>query len=249
MVDNEHLTFVYKTVREKIKYRKSYGSCPFCNRMELENIVEEDGPIILLKNKFPALADTYQLVLIETDNCSESISNYTKAHLHRVIKFGIDHWLDLERTGDFKSVVFFKNHGPLSGGSLEHAHMQIIGLKNIDYKEKIRDEIFEGIEIHTDGDSHINISTKPNTCSTEINIITRPRDDRYIAEHLQPLVNYILKQCSSYNLFFYNWNNSIICKIVSRWVTSPFIIGYSIPHNSNRIPKMAEDLKALCNSE
>jgi galactose-1-phosphate uridylyltransferase len=186
--------------------------------------------------------------LIETDNCSDSIATYDKAYLRKVISFGIDHWLELENSDHFKSVVFFKNHGPLSGGSMDHAHMQIVGLKNIDYKANIRDEIFEGIEIHTDGNSLINISTKPNACSTEINIITRPRDDSYIAEHLQTLVNYMLKQCGSYNLFFYHWNNSIICKLVARWVTSPFIIGYSIPHDSNRVPEIAEDLRTLCKS-
>ncbi|MDC7227289.1 MAG: DUF4931 domain-containing protein [Spirochaetales bacterium] len=243
--DEKHLTFVYKTIKEKIAYRNSLETCPFCNREELEDIIEIDGPLILLKNKFPSLADTCQLVLVETENCSESILTYSNEHLRKLIKFGIDHWLEMEHSGDYKSVVFFKNHGPLSGGSMDHSHMQIVGMKNIDYKENIRDEIFEGIEIHKEGASLINISTKPNACSTEINIITRPRDDNYIADHLQILVNYIMKQSSSYNLFFYSWNNSIICKIVARWVTSPFIIGYSIPHDSNRIQKTAEDLRAL----
>ncbi len=248
MRNDRHLTFVYKTIREKIEYKKNSSECPFCNRSELNDIIEEDGKIILLKNKFPALADTYQLVLIEVDNCSDSISTYDKEYLRKLIKFGIDHWLETEKSGEFKSVVFFKNHGPLSGGSIAHAHMQIVGLKNIDYKENIRDEIFEGIEVHREGRSLINLSTMPNACSLEINIITSPRDDNYIADHLQVLVNYILKQSKSYNLFFYNWNNSIICKIVSRWITSPYIIGYSIAHNTNRVTMIADDLRELLGS-
>lgn len=245
MTDDTHLTFVYKTIKDKIHYRDNSSTCPFCTRSELDDIIEEDGKMILLKNKFPALSDTYQLVLIETDNCSDSISTYGKAYMRRLISFGIDHWLELEKSGDFKSVVFFKNHGPLSGGSLDHAHMQIVGLSNIDYKENIRDEYFEGLVVHREGDSFITVSTTPIACSTEINIITSPRDDNYIADHLQVLVNYMLKQCTSYNLFFYNWKGSIICKLVARWVTSPYIIGYSIPHDSNRIPKIADDLRAL----
>ena len=65
MNDKKHLTFVYETIMEKIEYRKTSGSCPFCNRDELTDIIAEDGPIILLENKFPALDDTYPLSLLK----------------------------------------------------------------------------------------------------------------------------------------------------------------------------------------
>ena len=243
MSDKKHLTFVYETIIEKIKYRKSDTICPFCNRDELTNIIDEDGSIILLENKFPALADTYQLVLIETDKCTENIATYKKNHLLKIISLGINHWLEMESGGEYKSVVFFKNHGPLSGGSIDHAHMQIVGLKNIDYRENITDEIFEGIEIYREEGCEINISTQPNACSTEFNIITTPRNDNFIADNLPVLVKYLLKQSRSYNLFFYDWKGSIICKVVARWVTSPYLVGYSIPHDSNRISTIAEELR------
>ena len=246
MSDDRHLTFVVKTIKEKIKYRDNSSTCPFCNRDELTNIIAQDGPIILLENKFPSLADTYQLVLIETERCGEDISTYSKAHLQRVLRFGIKHWFELEASGKYKSVVFFKNHGFLSGGSVDHAHMQIVGLKNIDYKEKITDDIFKGIEIVREGDSSITVSTLPNACSTEVNIITPHRDGIFISDYLQIIVRYLLKQCSSYNLFFYKWNDSIICKAVSRWVTSPFVVGYNIPHSTDRVNVMAEELGRLC---
>ena len=149
----------------------------------------------------------------------------------------------MEAGGKYKSVVFFKNHGPLSGGSIDHAHMQIVGLKNIDYRENITDAIFEGIEINRYENCFINVSTRPNACSTELNIITKPGNSDFIADNLPVLIKYILKQCKSYNLFFYHWKGSIICKIVARWVTSPYLVGYSIPHNSSRIPVIAEELK------
>ena len=69
MKEEKHLTFVFETIKEKIKYRKNSTSCPFCDREELTDIIDEDGSIILLENKFPGLADTYQLVVIETDKC------------------------------------------------------------------------------------------------------------------------------------------------------------------------------------
>ena len=243
MNDKKHLTFVYETIIEKNEYRKNSATCPFCNREELTDIIAEDGPIILLENKFPALADTYQLVLIETDKCCEDITTYGKDHLRKIISLGINWWLGMEAGGEYTSVVFFKNHGPLSGGSIDHAHMQIVGLKNIDYRENISDEIFEGIEIYRYENCAINVSTQPNACSTELNIITKPGNNDFIADNLPILIKYILKQCRSYNLFFYHWKGSIICKIVARWVTSPYLVGYSIPHDSSRLPKIAEELR------
>lgn len=246
MTDDKHLTFIYKTIKEKIHYRDNRSSCPFCSRDELTDIIDVDGPIILLENKFPSLGDTYQLVLIETETCGQDISTYSPEHMQRVIRFGIDHWLKMEASGRFASVVFFKNHGFLSGGSFEHAHMQIVGLDKIDYRENIKDEIFDGIEIFRKGNSILNISTMPNACSTEINLITTSRDDEFMSKYLQMVVRYILKRSESYNLFFYNRKGAIICKVVPRWVTSPFLVGYNIPHSSDRIPKMAEELSELC---
>lgn len=249
MTDDKHLTFVYNTIRDKLHYRDSRETCPFCSRTDLKDIIDEDGSIILLKNKFPSLADTCQLVLIETEKCGEDISTYDIRYLEKIITFGIDHWLEMEASGEYKSVVFFKNHGFLSGGSFEHSHMQIVGLDKIDYKENLEDDIFKGLEIFRSGNSYINISTLPNACSTEINIITEPRDDCFIAKYLQVIVRYILKHSDSYNLFFYNWTNRIICKVVPRWVTSPFLVGYNIPHSSDRIPQMAGRLRDICKDE
>jgi len=245
MKDDKHLTFIYEIIKDKFRYKDSVNKCPFCNRGEMSDIIAEEGPIVLLKNKFPALADTYQLVLIETDKCSESITTYGRAHLQKVITMGTDHWLELEKNGGFKSVVFFKNHGPLSGGSLDHAHMQIVGLKDVDYKENLKDGNFDGVEIYKEGNCRINVSTEPVACSTEINIITSPRNDGFIADNLPAVVEYVLKMCSSYNLFFYHWRESIICKVVPRWVTSPYLVGYSIPHSSNRAPRIAEELHSI----
>jgi galactose-1-phosphate uridylyltransferase len=58
--------------------------------------------------------------------------------------------LELELRKDFKSVILFKNHGPLSGGTIRHPHMQIVGLEQVDYKENIKFECFEGATIYKD---------------------------------------------------------------------------------------------------
>lgn len=245
MTVNRHLYFLSDIGKEKIIYQDSEYLCPFCNREELSDILDEEDSILLIKNKFPTLANTFQTVLIETNDCFANISTYDTPHMRKIITFGINHWLKMEESGDFKSVVFYKNHGPLSGGSINHAHMQIVGLKDIDYKLNLKDDLFDGIEIYKEGNCLLNISTKPNACSTEFNIITTPRHDNFMADNIQNIVNYILNhfKCSSFNLFFYQWEKSIICKIVPRYITSPFLVGFSIPQTSNRLNNIAEEIQ------
>lgn len=243
MTVNKHLCFISDVVKEKNIYQSKESLCPFCDRDALSDIIDEQDSIILVKNKFPTLANTFQTVLIETNNCFENISTYDTYHMRKLITFGINHWLKMEKSGDFKSVVFYKNHGPMSGGTVNHSHMQIVGLKDIDYKIGLNDEIFEGIEIYQEGSCSINISSKPKVCSTEFNIITTSRNDNFMADNIQNIVKYLLKRCNSFNLFFYQWKRSIICKIVPRYVTSPLFVGFSIPQTSNRLNEIAEEIK------
>ncbi len=238
-----HLCFLSGMLREKFDYQGGGNPCPFCSREELSEILDEDGPIVWVKNKFPTFADTYPTVLIETDNCDENMFTYDRDTMRKVISFGIDHWLAMEKSGEYKSVVFYKNHGPLSGGTLDHAHMQIIGLKNIDYRQSLNDGMFEGLEIYREADCLLNLSTRPRAVSTEFNVIVSPRNDIFLADQIQIIVKYLLNQWPSFNLFFYQWKESIICKIFSRYVTSPFLIGFSIPQISDRLETIAEKLR------
>ncbi len=243
MASNPHLRFRSDVVKEKNHYQGRQSTCPFCNRQELSEILDEDGSILLVKNKFSTLERAFQAVIIETDDCSANIATYTKEYFRRVITFGIDHWLRMEKSGDFKSVAFFKNHGPLSGGSIDHAHMQLVGLEDIDYRLNINDEIFEGIEIYSEDNRSLTISTKPNTCPIEFNIIATPRHDTFMADAIQNVVKYLLGQNDSFNLFFYQWKDSVACKVVPRYVASPFLIGFSIPQTSSRLNAIAEEFR------
>ena len=247
MTGERHLYFLSDMVKKKFRHQDREQLCPFCDRENLSEILDEDDSIVLIKNKFPTLANTFQTVLIETNDCFANISSYETAHMRKIITFGINHWLRMEESGDFTSVVFYKNHGALSGGSINHAHMQIVGLKDVDYKRNLHDEMFDGIDIYKEGKSVVNISTKPQSCSTEFNIITTPRHDNFMADNMQHLVDYILhhSHCSSFNLFFYHWKKSIICKIVPRYIASPFLVGFSIPQTSNRLKNIAEEIRKI----
>lgn len=228
--------------------------CPFCDRENLTDIIDTSGSIIYLKNKFPTLEDTLQTVIIESDDCNGDISKYTESHMKELLNFAVQKWDDMEKTEEFKSVIFYKNHGPLSGGTLNHPHMQIVGLKNIDYKKKITDIYFEGIKIVSKQGVELNISTHPLMGFREFNIIIEDRS--YLSDMarlLQIVTHYLLNNfydgLNSYNLFFYKWNGNIICKVIPRFVVSPLFIGYSISQVSNQLEVHKDQILKLYKEE
>jgi ATP adenylyltransferase/5',5'''-P-1,P-4-tetraphosphate phosphorylase II len=248
---NRHLIFNTSIgIKKPDNIRNTQLPCPFCARDQLSEILVEDGPILLVKNKFPVLENTYQTVLIETDTCEAELSTYEPEHLHRLIKFGLKHWLEMEESGAYESVLFFKNHGPLSGGSISHPHMQIIGLTEVDYKENTSGEYFEGIEINERNGVRFSLSTKPRVGFYEFNV--KMSDRGYVeefGEYLQMAAHYILNHFpfkgTSYNMFFYHLDGQIYVKIVPRFVTTPIYIGYDIPQVPNNLEWMVEHVKSL----
>ena len=58
-------------------------------------------------------------------------------------------WQEIEGTDSYRSVILFKNHGPYSGGSISHPHLQIIGMKEVDYHQNITMANFEGTNAFT----------------------------------------------------------------------------------------------------
>ena len=74
----------------------------------------------------------------------------------------------------------------------------------------------------------------------------------HLADKVQLITQYLLNdymngRCDSYNLFFYKMPDSqrYICKIVPRFITSPYYIGYKIPqvNKDNRLEEIAKELK------
>lgn len=248
-MDNTHLHFNTGIGKQKPNsIRNKELSCPFCDTDKLTDIIAVDGTIIYLKNKFPVLENTYQTVLIETDDCHGELSTYPEEHLNKLIRFGLTRWLEMIETKEYRSVIFFKNHGPFSGGTIAHPHMQIIGLKEIDYREKIHPSDFEGPAIHEKNGTVFSISTKPRIGFYEFNIKLGDIEDiSAFAKYIQVAAHYILNnfpfKSTSYNLFFYQLNDDIYAKVVPRGVTTPIFIGYFIPQVPNNIEWMKNDVR------
>ncbi|HEU4964058.1 MAG TPA: DUF4931 domain-containing protein [Bacilli bacterium] len=247
-----HLVFQSNIGRQKPESIVNKSTrCPFCDRNELAEILAEEGSILLVKNKFPVLEDTCMTVLIETDVCHSELSEYPRDHLHRLIRFGVAQWEAMEQSGEYASVIFYKNHGPLSGGTIRHPHMQIVGLNQVDYREHVTAEQFEGLVIDRSPGVAFNISTRPRMGFYELNVVLTDREqiDR-MADYIQMAAHYFLHhfhaKCDSYNLFFYRLENgNIAAKILPRFVTTPLFVGYSIPQVASRIPEVVAQLQEL----
>ena len=232
--------------------RNTTTDCPFCQTEELQDILDREGSIIWLMNKYPTLKNTHQTVIIETDECTSDMRHYSTAHMRKLLRFCLTKWQEVEETGRFKSAILFKNHGPYSGGSIRHPHMQIIGMDDVDYHQNISLANFEGPNVFTHNNVELTVSAYPIIGFTEFNLIASADNltDTF-SDMLQVLVRYILdgfhKACNSFNLFFYHFNDIIICKAIPRFVVSPLFVGYKIPQVLMDIDldRMTQDLSAL----
>jgi galactose-1-phosphate uridylyltransferase len=245
----KHLRFNTHVGRDKpftIDNRET--DCPFCDRSQLAEILDEHGPIIYLKNKYPVLEDTFQTVIIETDRCEAEFSVYPEEHLHALLRFGVEKWQAMIASGEFASVVFYKNHGPHSGGSLRHPHMQIVGLHEVDYRQNVIDTDFQGLVIDEKPGVQFNLSTQPRMGFTEFNVLLQDmaRID-LMADYLQVATHYALHHfnahCRSYNMFFYERPDGIAAKVIPRFVVGPLYVGFSIPQVTNRLEEILETVR------
>ncbi|MCM3079235.1 MULTISPECIES: DUF4931 domain-containing protein [Brevibacillus] len=223
-------------------------ACPFCDRNSLTDVLEKRGTMIWLKNKYPVLKETHQTVLVESDQCEGDWSVYSKEHVRALLAFGVEKWLEMERSGEYQSVLFFKNHGPYSGGSIRHPHMQIVGLNQYDYLQQVKDSDFTGIVIDRDTGVELTLSTLPRAGFFEYNVVLSDWGQMgKMADYLQILAHWILHHVNprfqSYNFFFYHWGQKLVAKVVPRFVTSPLYVGYAIPQVANNLEEIVQELR------
>lgn len=255
MLENKPLKFLLNVSKQKPNSIINKETiCPFCNRELLPKVIYDYDDILIVLNKYQTIVDAFQTVLIETSDCDSEMSNYSIDHIKRILRIGIDYWFELEQSGEFKSVLFFKNFGPLSGGSIKHSHMQIVGLKNVDYRLTLEDEYFEGKEIFRKDNCILNLSTHPRSNFTEFNIILDNTDDLTVmATFVKIVVHYLLNnyivRCQSYNMFFYNYKNKIICKTLPSYVGSPYFTGYGLSQVSDALDRIVDDVKRIYSTE
>ena len=135
--------------------------CPFCDVAHLKNVMEKRGPMIWLENAYPVLKDSWQTLIIESDDCDGEFSSYTPEYALKLIQFGLEKWQQVKDMGKFRSVVFYRNHGYMSGGTIHHPHSQIVGFKDYDYHQDIKPFHFVGPAIVEEDGLTVNLSQRP----------------------------------------------------------------------------------------
>jgi len=226
------------------------AACPFCDVKHLKDIIDTCGDIILLRNKYNVINGADQFVIIEGRSCHADMPDYTPEHMRTLIRFGLKHWQKMIDSGKYKAVLFFKNFGPLSGGTLRHPHMQLVGFSDLNPDLLFSPKEFEGLPICEKNGVTLNASTCPRVGFGELNIVPQPGSDtNTLADLIQISVDYMMhhfsKRCNSYNIFFYHDSDRFYVKVMPRFATSPLFIGYNIHFLPNNLERIVHQMKEL----
>ena len=244
-------TDIGSTKPENLVHAES--ACPFCDVEHLTDIIETDDNIIFLKNKYNVIEGADQFVLIEGRECNSDMPAYSKEKMRRVIKMGVKQWKNLLASGKYEEVLFFKNYGIMSGGTIRHPHMQLVGFPKLKSELLFDEAELRGIKIFERDGVEFNISNCPRVGFGELNVVAEAGGSLdALADFIQVGVHYAMnhfnKRCTSYNIFFYRRAEKIFAKVMPRYATSPYFVGYNIhflPNNIERIAKEIQEIYSL----
>ena len=226
------------------------NACPFCDVANLKNILDTDGDIIFLKNKYLVIEGADQFVLIEGKECHSDMPGYSREHMRRVIKMGLKHWRELLNCDKYEEVLFFKNFGPMSGGTIRHPHMQLVGFPHLNSELLFDPEELRGIVIASENGVELNVSNFPRVGFGELNVVLESGGNvDTLADFLQIglhyLTNFFRKNLRSYNIFFYRRAGIVYAKMMPRFATSPYFVGYNIHFLPRNITQIAAEVKRI----
>lgn len=242
----EFNTDIGKTKPENFVHAES--PCPFCDVEHLTDIIDTDDDIIFLRNKYNVITGADQFVLIEGRECTSDMPAYPKEKMRRIIKMGVKHWKNLLASGKYEEVLFFKNYGRMSGGTLRHPHMQLVGFPKLKSELLFDEEELRGIIIAERDGVEFNISNCPRVGFGELNVVVEKGGSLdALADFIQVGVHYVMnffnKNCTSYNIFFYRRAEKIFAKVMPRYATSPYFVGYNIHFLPNNVERIAAEIR------
>lgn len=198
--------------------------CPFCDVKHLTGIYRRKKDMIWLHNKYPTLRDTEQTILIESSDHQADISTYTVETNRALMRFALQCFQKMARSGHFRSVVWYKNFGPKASGSLRHPHMQLVGFYQHNAYAHISPANFTGYLVGKSGPVEMNLSDHPVQGYQEVNVIswnnTHLNDWADLIQKGTQYVRAVLSHgVDSYNLFFYpvKGGAGTCCKITPRF--------------------------------
>ena len=126
--------------REKTAFSKK---CPFCpgneDQTPPENFSNGDNvnnwTIRSFPNKYPAFSQLdengisgIQDIIVESDKHDINMGDFPLSHLKELFQVYKKRLESIKKNKTIKFILIFKNHGVMSGATLEHTHTQIVGL-------------------------------------------------------------------------------------------------------------------------
>jgi len=249
----EVLTFRVKTARVKPNDMYGNSKCPFCDRQSLIDILNDSGDFMWLMNKYPTLDQTVQTIIIESRIHDTNLTAYSSLYMERLWRYIEECWETMASSGKYASTVLLKNHGLMSGSSLKHPHLQLIGLEQIDAVAMRTVSDFEGLELYSDDNCTATISTEPIMGFVELNVITkRHQHSPMTSQVIQALVRYILisyqgNRVNSFNLHGWLFEDKQVIKIIPRWVDSAYYTGFGISqvYNVEELVKIRDEIRTV----
>lgn len=137
--------FKEKEIIQKVSFKEN---CPFCVGNEEQTPPEvfsygEPWEVRVVENKFPILdregdITGYHYVVIETTDHSKNLHEMSEDEIFKVFKSFVSVSEMLYKKEDVKYVQIFKNYKKEAGASLEHPHSQIIAIKKMPEKIRIK---------------------------------------------------------------------------------------------------------------
>ncbi|WP_025728988.1 DUF4931 domain-containing protein [Atopobacter phocae] len=225
------------------------SSCPFCSYTDMENLIKEDGSRLWVNNKYPTIKEVNQTVIIESDAHDFRMYEAESCELNQLFKFIMSCWRQFDEWPSNLQTVFLKNQGIHSGSSLNHPHLQLLGFKE-DVGSLYMPSDFEGIVVKETDQLFITVSTQPICGYIELNL--RVHQDAAINSWTNDLmglvrfaVGYRDPSHPSYNIFGWKIDEYYQFKVVPRFVTSAYYIGFRLSQvfSTDQLIQIAEDLK------
>ena len=138
----------------------------------------------------------------------------------------------------------------MSGGTIRHPHMQLVGFPQLNSDLLFDEAELRGVVIASRDGVEFNASTCPRVGFGELNLVVeRGGSLDTLADFLQVAVHYVKnffnKRTNSYNIFFYRRDEKIFAKVMSRYVTSPYFVGYNVHFLPNNVERVAAEVREM----
>lgn len=248
---------VKKAVNKPNTIQNNNNHCPFCSFDNLKNehgVLGEKDNMLWIKNKYPVLEGAEQTLIIETNTCEGNLGNYQEEVAKDLFRFAFENRDKMLQTNKFKEVVFLKNSGARSDGSVHHAHMQLVGLKEVEISKAAITDSLSGEVAFENEHTKVLLADNPTGEKYEFAVIwDRKSEEMDYVKRVQQIVRYLSVfkngKFQDYNFYFHEDENVKVLKIIPRGYVSIYLLGFGVKQVPNDLKEIAEELRVFIQRE